>query len=796
MAKYRITGPDGGTYEVNAPDDATEDQVLSYVQQNAAGEARGRTFAQPKLTAQEPSVAGDVAQQFVLGVNRGLNSLLSLPGAIVGGAVNMLVPGEGDRFKWDNAASRTFTRPDLTPQTDAGRYADAIGQNVGGSAIPMMGIAGKTARGVDIAANAVPASSTIANVGRDMVNRYAASPGRAIAADAVASTGAGVGQQLAEDLDFGPTGQLVGGLVGGVAPFAASAAASRLADGVSRSPTVARYRTQPSAPDEAMPQSAGAAVNPTLPPGDPARPVIGPEAAAYQHLANRLSEAKVKPGELGQRLERSDVDSVAGPSALGLVDLDPSLQRLAGSVVRQSMDGSNRGQRFVAGRQTGITPLEGMPDNSGIPTRQFMEPGNAIDPPAGQFERMRENVRSALNVPPRSAYRTDQDLVMTQKTLSQQNYGEAYTAANGVNIAPVIDGVLSKWSAIANDPGQLRPIAKVIEKAVNTFTTKAGTVSDLERFQTAKELLDEMISGYLKSPVGRNRRLGGELNKFKNELLQAVDSIDDIGPKYQNARGVFGSVAEMRSALDSGRSALKEGAEVSADAYRNMSPGEQQMFRVGLADATERIMAAQKRGADVTQIFQKPAVQELFMEVSPQDQATRLGRNIQTENTMTRTNNEVFGNSKTQQRQADDEAFNQMGDAIEALRNTRSATDAGFKVVKSIIERVAGFRGDTASELAAKLFTADRAELDTIIRQIEARLGPSRAEHFRSMITRYSASLARQQAASAATVQQPQQQPPPPPVNRLMRPDNYLPPDPKPPGYVSTTQPQPKPRTP
>jgi hypothetical protein len=35
MATFRITGPDGSTYEVNAPDDATEQQVLQYVQANA-----------------------------------------------------------------------------------------------------------------------------------------------------------------------------------------------------------------------------------------------------------------------------------------------------------------------------------------------------------------------------------------------------------------------------------------------------------------------------------------------------------------------------------------------------------------------------------------------------------------------------------------------------------------------------------------------------------------------------------------------------------------------------------------
>lgn len=34
MAKYQITGPDGHNYEVSAPDDASEEDVLRHLQQN------------------------------------------------------------------------------------------------------------------------------------------------------------------------------------------------------------------------------------------------------------------------------------------------------------------------------------------------------------------------------------------------------------------------------------------------------------------------------------------------------------------------------------------------------------------------------------------------------------------------------------------------------------------------------------------------------------------------------------------------------------------------------------------
>jgi hypothetical protein len=48
MPKFRITGPDGGTYEITAPDNASEADVLAYAQRNA-----GMTKA-PEMKASTP----------------------------------------------------------------------------------------------------------------------------------------------------------------------------------------------------------------------------------------------------------------------------------------------------------------------------------------------------------------------------------------------------------------------------------------------------------------------------------------------------------------------------------------------------------------------------------------------------------------------------------------------------------------------------------------------------------------------------------------------------------------------
>ena len=61
MAKYRITGPDGGVFEINAPDDASPDQVLAFAKQSMnSAPQRARVGAQ--APAEPESMGwGDVA---------------------------------------------------------------------------------------------------------------------------------------------------------------------------------------------------------------------------------------------------------------------------------------------------------------------------------------------------------------------------------------------------------------------------------------------------------------------------------------------------------------------------------------------------------------------------------------------------------------------------------------------------------------------------------------------------------------------------------------------------------------
>lgn len=70
MAKYRITGPDGAVYEVNAPEGATEDQVLAYVRQSS-GKPK-KTVQAAKQPEHDPTEGMSGPELFAAGIGKSI----------------------------------------------------------------------------------------------------------------------------------------------------------------------------------------------------------------------------------------------------------------------------------------------------------------------------------------------------------------------------------------------------------------------------------------------------------------------------------------------------------------------------------------------------------------------------------------------------------------------------------------------------------------------------------------------------------------------------------------------------
>lgn len=106
-------------------------------------------------------------------------------------------------------------------RTTAGRYAGAAGEMLGGNSVPMLALLNRGAQLGTTALQATPVQSVWQGIKDTFTRPYATTPKAAVTADVVANVGAGVGQETAKDMGFGPAGQMTAGMVGGVAPFVA-----------------------------------------------------------------------------------------------------------------------------------------------------------------------------------------------------------------------------------------------------------------------------------------------------------------------------------------------------------------------------------------------------------------------------------------------------------------------------------------------------------------------------------------------------------------------------------------------
>lgn len=689
----------------------------------------------PKPKADELT---DAAGQFVRGVNRGLNAIASVPGEIVGGAADLL-GFKGDRFRWsNNPVSNFMESKDAQPQTEAGRYADAIGRSLGASALPTGALLGNAARMA--AAAPTTTGGAIANTVGQMVQR---SPAAFVAGDAAAATGGAVGSQMAKEGGAGPTGQALAGITGAVVPGAAAYGAARMG---SSSPHVARLTAQFQSPGGRAGNLSSAA-----PDGSPTYTPHPADAAAEQIIANQLVRAGVPIEQLQARLAQAGDaarfhSSGRAQNALAPVDLDPSLQRLAGSVARQQPEAGNTARSFIYGRQSGITPDDGAVP--GIPTRPALARPQAGDGPMGQFERVRDALKRSLLIADDdfhghagSGFATEKSILDRAKTEANKLYGEAYKAGENINIRPAVEPVLQRWSErLADEPPA---VASQIRNAIRQYMAQTGPVSNIQRFDKSKQFLDGRIEKLFQSAEGRNRYLGGVLSEFQRDMLAAVDDLPGMGAAYAKARDAYGSQMQLRDALKMGRDAFKENSEIGIDHFRQLkTAGEKKLFRLGFLESFDYHGGRMKRTADVTQSFQNPRIQQILEEIIPRtetaggkargvfaDRPERFGRYLGNEQSMIRTRNEVLGNSKTAERLADDAALNSMQSVIDQLKQQPTLTALGIKAIERTLHRMFGFRADTANAVANKLFSTNSQIRDQILQNIGRRMGRDRMEH-------------------------------------------------------------------
>ena len=219
MPRYEITSPDGKRWEVDAPDGATQDQVLAYAQQQWS--------AKPAGAAPGPMTRNnDLAAQAGLTLRAAGKGVMALPGMAndaIGGLLNAgqdlaLGKGRGYRFQptqhvLDNLmTSAGLPQPDTPMQRIVGKAVE-VGSG-GASGAALMGRAATGASGVT----------------QQVLQRMAANPG----AQAFAGVTAGAAGQQAAENGAGWGGQFVASLLGGLGGAGMASGAKSLAESAQR----------------------------------------------------------------------------------------------------------------------------------------------------------------------------------------------------------------------------------------------------------------------------------------------------------------------------------------------------------------------------------------------------------------------------------------------------------------------------------------------------------------------------------------------------------------------------------
>lgn len=193
--------------------------------------AEGNPFRVPTNPFRDPppgpstaETVADMGESAVRGFNKGLVGLATLPYRGVDWVGEKITGGDF----LPNVEEMPWYKPFLQqpePKTTAGKFAGASGEVLGSSVIPSGTLLGKAEQ-----LSKLTPTTTARALGQSIGEQIASNPGRAVAADAIASVGAGVGQESAKEMGFGPGGQMIGGMAGAMAPMGIAATANKARD--------------------------------------------------------------------------------------------------------------------------------------------------------------------------------------------------------------------------------------------------------------------------------------------------------------------------------------------------------------------------------------------------------------------------------------------------------------------------------------------------------------------------------------------------------------------------------------
>lgn len=170
-------------------------------------------------------------------------------------------------------------------------------------------------------------------------------------------------------------------------------------------------------------------------------------------------------------------------------------------------------------------------------------------------------------------------------------------------------------------------------------------------------LMDAVKRGY-DQVVEENQNALGKLTDYGRVVDGArrryVTALREMYPRYAGALDAWGGPSQSLQAMQLGRDALTEDAEITTKQIAGLSANDKDFFRIGLARALKDKADATQEGADITRrIFGNKLIRDRIMAGFDNPGAFAAFRDVmENEATFAKTRNEVLKGSQTARRMA------------------------------------------------------------------------------------------------------------------------------------------------
>ncbi len=329
-----------------------------------------------------------------------------------------------------------------------------------------------------------------------------------------------------------------------------------------------------------------------------------------------------------------------------------------------------------------------------------------------------------LGVNGKDLYSEADNLLAARKAAAQPAYAKAYEAP------PVDIGEMRDFAGTELFRDAYQRARGISEKEFVPLGDGTEGIVPLPERVTNNEALDWRTLDLMKQGLddlvkeGRVQGIGAnEQGATKGYLKRFVSKLDSLNPDYRAAREAFAGPTAMMDALDAGRSALSEDAPVLSKALADLTPAEQDAYRLGayqslkdkLGNADVTFDAARRAGV------LKPNQLERFKELFPDRKKFADFVNLMAnEQTMFQTRNALTGNSTT----AKQLAAMAENDAGPIEQMAQGAVDLKTGNVLGIIRALGRAGGQakmspaTAESLASILTSTDQAKLPLVVQNL------------------------------------------------------------------------------